>query len=274
MLGIRGGDPSFRADDGSADPSAAAALTAFASGQGSEHAVLTALAGGRLLVPVVAVLADQIANDLAGIAGPDGHGGDAAGQAGPVGDLSDRADRDDQVGARAAGERAEKASEMAMPTLIGLDGRRAVPAFTCLDALRRWQDNARPVPVAARKVWQAATEESCAVVIDVAGPVPLAVEGARLTALARGEAAPRPESDPDIQEAVATVLAGELNVAAFQLGPGDADRDLMIGLIPASDDAGWDNEALAGRVGDAVMTRLGGRLRRGVAIWFGAPAAN
>ena len=50
------GDPT---DDGGPDPRAAAALSAFAAGQGSEHAALSALAGARLLVPVVAVLSES-----------------------------------------------------------------------------------------------------------------------------------------------------------------------------------------------------------------------
>ena len=225
MLGISGGDPSFRDDDGSANPATAAALAAFAAGHSGEHAALTALASGRLLVPVVAVPTEQ-------------------------------------------------ASEMAMPTLIGLDGRRAVPAFTCLESMRRWQPDARPVPVAARQVWQTAAAESCAVVIDVAGPVPLAVEGARLTALARGDAVPRPEEDPDVQEAVAAALADELDVAAFQLGSGDADHDLVIGLILASDRGERDVRELADKAGNAVMARLSGRLRQGVAFWFSSQSAD
>jgi hypothetical protein len=55
VVGVLGHtDSKFAADDGSADPAAAAALAAFAAGTGSEHAALTALAGVRLLVPVVA----------------------------------------------------------------------------------------------------------------------------------------------------------------------------------------------------------------------------
>jgi hypothetical protein len=248
VLRISGGDPSFRDDDGSADPSAAAALAAFATGEGSEHAALTALADGRLLVPVVAVLAEQIARS----------GAQSGARSGA------------RSGAQSGAQSGEKASEMAMPTLIGLDGRRAVPAFTSFESLQHWQRDARPVPVAARLVWRAAIEDSCAVVIDVAGPAPLAVEGARLAALARGDAAPLPQDDPDVREAVAAVLSGELAVAAFRLGPGDADRDLMIGLIMAPDGAERDVRQLANRVGDAVMARLGGRLRRGIAIGLGA----
>ncbi len=222
MLGISGGDPAFRADDGAADPGVSAALGAFAAGQGSEHAAMTALAASRLLVPIVAVAS--------------------------------------------AGE---KASEMALPTLIGMDGRRAVPAFTCADTMQAWQRDARPVPVAARAVWQAATEDSCAVVIDVAGPVPFAVEGARLAALARGEAAPLPWADPDVREVVTAVLASHLEVASFGLGPGSGDSDLAIEMTPAEDGAHCDVGELAESVAAEVMARLGSRLRRGLEIWLG-----
>jgi hypothetical protein len=100
------------------------------------------------------------------------------------------------------------------------------------------------------------------------------VEGARLAALARGEPPPLPQDDPDIREVVADALAGELAVAAFELGQGDADHDLLIGLVLTPDGASLDLGELAGRVGDAVMAILGGRLRRGVGIWFGAPPAD
>lgn len=229
MLGISGGDPSFRDDDGAADPDVTAALAAFASGHGSEREALAALAASRLLVPVVAVLAGEC---------------DSAG--------------------------AHKASEMAMPTLIGLDGRRAIPAFTCVDSMRRWREAARPVPAAARHVWRAATDDSCAVVIDVAGPVRLAVEGARLAALAGGTPLPVAWADPDVREVVSDVLTSELAVAAFELSPGDPDCDLVIALTLAPGSAERDVTALAAEIGGAVMTRLGVRLRRGVEVRLGA----
>ena len=228
MLGISGSDPSFRDDDGAADPDVTAALGAFASGQGSEREALAALASSRLLVPVVALLAGE--NDS-----PD----------------------------------SQQASEMAMPTLIGLDGRRAIPAFTCVDSMRRWREAARPVPAAAQHVWQAAAEDSCAVVIDVGGPVRLAVEGARLAALAGGTPVPVVWADPDVREVVSDVLTSELAVAAFDLFPGDPDRDLVIALRLAPGSAGRDVAALAADIGGAVMARLGTRLRRGVAVRLG-----
>src|SRR6266567_8228654 len=57
------GGQQFRDDDGAADARVTAALAAYHTGQGSEQDALTALAAARLLVPVVAVLADGSAAD-------------------------------------------------------------------------------------------------------------------------------------------------------------------------------------------------------------------
>ena len=136
-------------DTGDADPAVAAALAAYTAGQVSQQAVLAAVAGSRLLVPVVAVLTE---------AGEDG---------------------------------GEKETEMALPTLIGNDGRKAVIAFTSTATMRRWRPDARPVPVAAARLWPAVAAESAdAVVIDVAGPVQLVIEGALLATLAAGQPPP------------------------------------------------------------------------------------
>jgi len=241
MLGISGGDPAFGADDGSADPGVSGSLSAFAAGEGCEHAALTALAGSRLLVPVVAMLAEEGVSEL----------GQPSASKPPAG--------------------GEKGSEMAMPTLIGLDSRRAIPAFTCVDSMRRWHAEARPVPVAARNLWQAALADDCAVVIDVAGPVPFAIEGARLAALAGGEPAPEPYQDPDVHEIVAAALASKLDIASFDLRPGEDGRDLEIVLALADGHRGGDASEIGAAIAGEVMTRLGGRLRRGVAIWCEPP---
>jgi hypothetical protein len=201
-----------RGDTGEADPGVAAALDAYARGTGSERDALTAIAGSRLLVPVVAVLAE----------------------------------------ATEAGT--EKESEMALPTLIGNDGRTAVIAFTGTHTLRRWREDARPVPVPAAKVCEAALSESAdAVVIDVAGPVPMAVEGARLQALAASQPPPPPHEDPDVRAEVAAVTP------YFTLEPGEGDTDLLVCL--ATTDAGE-----ARRAAEQIAIRLGGRLRRGIEV--------
>jgi hypothetical protein len=223
------GGQQFRGDRGTADPRVTAALAAYQAGQASEQAALTALAAARLLVPVIAVLAD-------GAEGPR-HPGPG-----------------------------DKDSEMVLPTLIGRDGRPAVLAFTGLDALARWRADARPMPAEADRVWRAAVADGCAVVIDVAGPVPLAVEGARLAALAAGQPVPSPHEDSDVRASVQAALSAEPAIAGFRLAPGRADTtDLVVRLqLAKPSPADWGpavNRAAAG-----IAARLATRLRRGIEV--------
>jgi hypothetical protein len=233
------GDP---ADRGDSDPEVAAALSAFAAGQGSEHAALSALAGTRLLVPVVAVLAEAAAT---------------AGQPGP-----------DAAAGHGRHLRREKISEMALPTLVGSDGRLAVLAFTSLPSLTAWRPDARPVPVPARQAWQAGVQEASAVVIDVAGPVPLAVDGARLAALAEGRPPPLPHEDPDVRALADAALASEPLIAGFALLPGKSGSDLAIQvtLIPGYGPGHARAQAAIQRAVQCIVADGGGRVRRGITV--------
>jgi len=145
-------DPGFPDDTGAADAALAAALGAYAAdpaGPGRYAAVLAALGPARVVVPVVAVLGES--------------------ETGADGLVRD------------------KSADMAAVLLQRPDGRRALLAFTGTDALARWDPDARPVPVPTRTAAQAALqEEAAALVLDVAGPVQVAVSGDDLTALAAG----------------------------------------------------------------------------------------
>jgi SseB protein N-terminal domain len=236
---LKPGGQQFRDDNGAADPRVAAALAGYQTGQGSEQAALTELATARLLVPVIAVLAGGSAADGAA----DGAAGGSA--------VDGAADRD-------------KNSEMVLPTLIGRDGRPAVLAFTSLDALARWRPDARPVPAEAGRVWRAAVADGCAVVIDVAGPVPFAVEGARLGALAAGQPVPPAHEDPDLRAEIDAAVAGEPVILGFTLASSD-QADVAIRLClsgPSLAADGW--QPVANRVANNIAARLAGRLRRGV----------
>jgi hypothetical protein len=231
---LAAGDPAFRADTGDADPDVSAALAAFAAGEDSEQAALVALSWSRLLVPVVAVPGD-----------------------------------DDASTGREF--RAEKNSEMATPAIVGRDGRQALPAFTSLQSLHRWQGGARPVPVPARSVWQAAAAQGQAVIIDIAGPVPLAVEGARLAALARGAPVLALHEDPDVQSAVAAAAAAQPPGVLVRLGPGQEGADLTLLVGWSEPAASWprggpDTEAIGQSLASDIAARLAGRLSRGIAL--------
>ncbi|MGP3999737.1 SseB family protein [Streptomyces sp. 8N706] len=218
-------DSGFSDDDGSADPRLAAALAAYADDRAAEPQVLSALPGARLLVPVVAVLGETET-------GPDGL-------------------------------RREKTSDMAVPTLKGPGGRRALPAFTSSESLARWDPEARPVAVPLHRTLQAAAHEQAdTIVLDLAGPVPYQLTGPALLALAEGRESADPLADPAVAEAVRAVLAGEPGVVRAHLAAGgEADGTLALALapeVPAREVARRVATALAG---DAVLRA---RLVRGL----------
>ena len=217
MRSLNAAESQFQGDDGAADPAVLAALAAYAAGQGSEHAALNALAGSRLLVPVVAVLTEEASGDAEAAEGTEAAEGSETEAAG------------DGPG---RGLRREKSTEMALPTLIGRDGRAAVLAFTSLDALTRWRPDARPVAVPAARAWRAGAEEASAVVIDVAGPVPVTVDGARLAALAAGRPAPLPHQDPDVLAALHAALGGEPLIVQASLTTPDQQAGWEYGPRP------------------------------------------
>jgi len=82
---------------------------------------------------------------------------------------------------------ADKSSDMATVLIRGADGRHALLAFTSTDTLQAWRADARPVPVGAADAAKAAIQEGAdALLVDVAGPTKLVVEGDNLKALAAG----------------------------------------------------------------------------------------
>jgi SseB protein N-terminal domain len=243
VTGLTGGDARYRDDHGEADPAVAAALAAYAAGLGGERAVLVALAASRLLVPVVSVRADTVRADTVQAA----HANEPAAV----------------VGGSNAGD---KRSEVAIPSLVGQDGQLALVAFTCADSLRRWQPGARPVPVPASGVFQTAVAESSAVVIDVAGPVPLTVEGTRLAALAAGHAVPDMHEDPDVWNLVAEAAGRVAPGIRVRLGPPPEGAAFTLELAPPRGAAGLVGPDVAADVADAAYARLAGRVRSGIAV--------
>lgn len=251
MAGLNPGGQRPAGDDGTADPTLAAVLARYGAGQESERVMLTALAGARLLVPLVERPGDGTADHQ--------HGDDGCDH--------------------------RMAREMAFPTLIGRDGRPALLAFTSLAALASWRAEARPVPTPAGQVWGSAVDGQCAVVIDVAGPVPVAVDGARLAALAAGEPPPEPHTDPDIRADVAAALAGvqagtpdqagRPAIAGADLAAGPDGTDLAVRLLlrpgPVTEATGPPIQQAVQQAAEAIAARLAGRLRRG--IEFSAAAA-
>ncbi|MEZ5191418.1 MAG: SseB family protein [Nocardioides sp.] len=81
----------------------------------------------------------------------------------------------------------EEGAAMGAALLTSSTGRRGLLAFTGIEPLRRWDADARPLPVRAREAAEAALAERAeAVVLDVAGPTRVVIDGEDLAAIARG----------------------------------------------------------------------------------------
>jgi hypothetical protein len=127
-------DPGFAGDDGSADADLVAAVAAHAADPARLPEVLAVLHRARVLAPVVALLGE--------------------------------------TGTTAGGLVHDKTADIAVPVLVDPEGARALPVFTDLSALARWDASARPVPVAGPRAAQVALAEGAqALVLDLAGPL-------------------------------------------------------------------------------------------------------
>ncbi|MBA2477151.1 MAG: SseB family protein [Sporichthyaceae bacterium] len=138
--------PAFSGDTGAADPELVAHLAALDGTAATRLPAVRALATARVFVPVTAALTTDLASASPGL---------------------------------------DKHAEMALVTITGRDGRRAVPAFTSAAALLAWHPDVRPVPVeGARAARTALDDGAAAVLVDPGQPTQLVVTGSELDQLA------------------------------------------------------------------------------------------
>jgi hypothetical protein len=203
----------FSGDDGSPDAGVLQALKAVGSGAGGAVDVVAALARARVMVAVVAVL---------------GQGEEQTSVAG------------------------DKQADMALVTMTGPDGRRALPVFTSPGTLAAWDRAARPVPVGARHAAHAALAEGCErLVLDVAGPMTFLVSRSALVALAQGRAWRPAHEDRVVAERLAELVSPEPDVLQVGRRAGtSAELRVELGVRP-----GLSREELE-RLADRVRGRL------------------
>jgi hypothetical protein len=205
----------FAGDGGEADAALRRALDERATGASDEAAVVRALAGARVLVAVVAVRVED---------------------GGTVHGVSDRQ------------------ADMALVTLTGPDGHRALPVFTSVQALAAWDAGARPVAVESRRAAASAVAEGCdLLVLDPAGPVPFVVGRPALWAIGQGRPWSPAHEDPDVLAALEEAVAGEEEVTGAGAEPGSGVQLRVVLRVRA----GLDREqvqSLAQRVGEALRT--------------------
>jgi hypothetical protein len=199
-------------DDGSADPSLLAALTAPRAGAEQQVAVIEAYRGARLLIPLVAEKGDE--------------------------------------GIGAHGLTVDKTQELSIVTVAAPDGRRVLPVFTSVAAMQRWDAGARPVPAdGVRTALAASADDTDLIVIDPGSDTEFVIRRPAVWAIAQGHRWEPSPTSPEVFAALQESVGGELAVLDLGVEPGDPSgrrrgpalgvgRVLIHGLVEAALDAG------------------------------------
>jgi hypothetical protein len=115
----------------------------------------------------------------------------------------------------------DKQADMALVTLTGPDGRRALPVFSSTSSLSAWDRLARPVAVTTRRAAHAALAEGCErLVLDPAGPTTFLVSRSAVVALAQGRPWQPAHSDDVVGRRLAELIADEADVLNAGRRPG------------------------------------------------------
>lgn len=150
----------------------------------------------------------------------------------------------------------EKTQELSVPHLEGPDGRAVAPVFSDVEAMTRWNPQARPIPVDGARAALAAASDGLALVLDPGSPGTRVFRRSALAAAATGNAYVAPFVDEDVRSSFAEVLAEYPQVVVHRVLCGDPTQTLagpevvvVLGLVP-----GLGQEAVASLV-EEISTR-------------------
>jgi len=180
----------YSGDNGEADAHLIEAISKFQSGQVGSAEVLRAVGQARLLIPLIANLGE-------GEQGAHGH----------------------QV---------DKSADLSIVTVLTPDNQRALPVFSSVAAMTRWNPEARPVPNNGRKVaLAAASEGNTRLVLDPMSETEFVVRRPGIAAVAQDLPWINPASNPEVVDIVNSLLADIGSVESFTLVEGDPTCKLL-----------------------------------------------
>lgn len=198
----------FAGDDGSVPPALAEAL---AEGDPTQRllSVVRAMAGSRVIVPVVAH-AHPGREDDGSVSGHVTH--------------------------RSGDVVADACAAAATVSVRTPDGRAALPVFSSMEAMRAWNDTARPVPVHAPRAALASVSESDGlIVLDPASPVAVLLPRPAVWALGQQRDWVPSWQDPELPGLVARALAGITVFTGCRLERGrTSELRVLLAVRPAA----------------------------------------
>lgn len=130
------------------------------------------------------------------------------------------------LGVTPEGRTVEKTQELSIVTIAAPDGRRVMPVFSGVAAMRAWNPEARPIPVPMpQAALAAAQEQTDLIIVDPGNPGgELGVRRTQLEAVALGAKVVPAWADPEV-------------ISAFRVATGDDPRVQGIAIMSADAEA-------------------------------------
>jgi len=128
------------------------------------------------------------------------------------------------VGVNAAGLVVDKTQELAIVTVAGPSGQKVLPVFTSVEAMHAWNQDARPVPVEARRAALAAVADGAQwMVVDPQSSTEIVLRRPVVEAIAQGNPWVPNHINPMLQRVFDQSISDEPYVKAIRLTSGDPD---------------------------------------------------
>ncbi len=180
----------YSGDKGDADANLIESISKFQSGLVTSEEVLKAIGQARLLIPLIANLGE--------------------------------------AGEGAHGHQVDKSADLSIVTVLTPDNQRALPVFSSVATMTKWNPEARPVPNDGRKVaLAAASEGNTRLVLDPMSETEFVVRRPGIAAMAQDLPWLTPANNPEVVEIINTVLAESGAVESFTLVEGDPTCKLL-----------------------------------------------
>ena len=124
--------------------------------------------------------------------------------------------------------------EMMQALFSSNDGRVAMPVFTSLDELTKWNKEARPLPLIANDfAQQTIDQELDAIIVDIASDHRFVIKGYMLNCLAKNQDWNYPHQDLEVIETIKRICQRLENVSKIEITKG-VDCDLYVNIYGPS----------------------------------------
>ena len=124
--------------------------------------------------------------------------------------------------------------EMMQALFSSNDGRVAMPVFTSLDELTKWNKEARPLPLIANDfAQQTIDQELDAIIVDIASDHRFVIKGYMLNCLAKNQDWNYPHQDLEVIETIKRICQRLENVSKIEITKG-LDCDLYVNIYGPS----------------------------------------